>query len=80
MRTGHGLERIYRTGARALGTRDALRAEALQVLASAFGGYGARKRANVRKMQARFDGVWAGEGGGGESVRATEAFLRDLGL
>ncbi|OJT08829.1 UDP-glycosyltransferase 84A1 [Trametes pubescens] len=80
VRTGHGLERIYRTGARALGTRDALRAEALQVLASAFGEDGARKRANVRKMQARFDGVWAGEGGGGESVRATEAFLRDLGL
>ncbi|KAI0370536.1 UDP-Glycosyltransferase/glycogen phosphorylase [Pilatotrama ljubarskyi] len=77
VRTGHGLERIYRTGARAVGTPAAIRAEALRVLESAFGEDGERKRANVLKMRARFEQAWRGDG---ESARAAEAFVEELGL
>ncbi|KAI0355981.1 UDP-Glycosyltransferase/glycogen phosphorylase [Trametes cingulata] len=77
VRTGHGRERIYRTGARAVGTPAAVRAEALRVLESAFGEDGERKRANVLKTRARFEQAWRGDG---ESVRAVEAFVEDLGL
>ncbi|KAI0631225.1 UDP-Glycosyltransferase/glycogen phosphorylase [Trametes polyzona] len=90
VRTGHGLERIYRTGARPAGSPAAIRAEARRVLTAAFsrsvdGGDGARLRANVRKMQARFGEAWMGGEGkakakGRGSVRATEAFLDGLGL
>ncbi|KAI0325168.1 UDP-Glycosyltransferase/glycogen phosphorylase [Cubamyces sp. BRFM 1775] len=58
VRTGHGLGRIYRTGARAAGSPAALRAEARDVLQKAFGGDGARKRENVAKVRERFARVW----------------------
>ncbi|KAH9852247.1 UDP-Glycosyltransferase/glycogen phosphorylase [Lenzites betulinus] len=90
VRTGHGLQRIYRTGARTVGTRDAIRAEAIAVLTRAFGEDGQRKRERVRAVKARFAGVWARRGArgadgkgrvrDGESICATEAFLADVGL
>ncbi|KAI0828650.1 UDP-Glycosyltransferase/glycogen phosphorylase [Trametes gibbosa] len=83
VRTGHGLERIYRTGARTVGTPAAIRAEALDVLARAFGEDGARKRERMQGVQARFAEVWTRGGAGGhdgESVCATEAFLAGVGL
>lgn len=64
MRSGHGLGRIYRTGARASGSPAALRAEARDVLAKAFGEDGARKRENVARVQARFARVWREVPGG----------------
>ncbi|TCD71969.1 hypothetical protein EIP91_000101 [Steccherinum ochraceum] len=53
VRTGNGLKTIYRTGKAPAGTTDAIRAEAHDVLAKAFGEDGARKRANVKKLQER---------------------------
>ena len=58
VRSGHGLGRIYRTGARASSTPAALRAEVRDVLEKAFGEDGARKRENVGKVRERFARVW----------------------
>ncbi|KAH9899215.1 UDP-Glycosyltransferase/glycogen phosphorylase [Cubamyces lactineus] len=70
VRSGHGLGRIYRTGARASGSPAALRAEARDVLAKAFGEDGARKRENVAKVQARFAMVWREvPGGKGKGIK-----------
>ncbi|TCD65432.1 hypothetical protein EIP91_002688 [Steccherinum ochraceum] len=66
VRTGpHGLKPIYRTGKAPTGTVEAIRTEAHDVLAKAFGEDGARKRANVKKLQAKIQAA-ASKGGSGE--------------
>ncbi|KAI0676371.1 UDP-Glycosyltransferase/glycogen phosphorylase [Trametes maxima] len=77
VRTGHGLERIYRTGVSARGTPAAVRAEALRVLERAFSPDGEMRRANVLRVRGAFERAWAE---GGESVGAAERFLEDLGI
>ncbi|TCD71970.1 hypothetical protein EIP91_000102 [Steccherinum ochraceum] len=51
VRTGDGLKPIFRTGKTPVGTVDAIRAEAREVLAKAYGEDGARKRANAKQLQ-----------------------------
>lgn len=58
VRTGNGLKPILRTGKAPLGTLDAMKAEAREVLDKAFGEDGARKRANVKKLQKKIDSAW----------------------
>lgn len=58
VRIGNGLKTIYRTGKTPVGTLDALRAEAHEVLDKAFGEDGARKRANMKELQAKVHSAW----------------------
>ncbi|KAI0630403.1 UDP-Glycosyltransferase/glycogen phosphorylase [Trametes polyzona] len=75
VRTGDGLRPVFRTGRAPAGTLDAVRAEARDVLARAFGEDGARKRARLRALKARLDKAWED---GGASRRDVEAFLDSL--
>ena len=75
VRTGPGLLPILRTGRKAVGTVDAIRAEAREVLAKAFGSDGADKRTNVEKLQHAILGEWD-EGGAGKADAM--AFLENL--
>ncbi|TCD71962.1 hypothetical protein EIP91_000094 [Steccherinum ochraceum] len=65
VRTGNGLKPIYRTGKAPVGTIDAIRAEASDVLDRAFGEEGARKRANAKSLQAKILSAW-NKGGSAE--------------
>ena len=59
MRTGeNGLKPLHRLGRAPVGTLDAVRDEARVVLEEAFGEDGARKRANLEKLQEVISGSW----------------------
>lgn len=58
VRTGNGLKPRYRTGQAPVGTLNAVREEAHQVLDKAFGEDGAKKRANVKKLQQQVLAAW----------------------
>ena len=51
IRSGNGLKPIYRTGKTPVGSLEAVRAEAHEVLDKAFGEDGARKRENVLRLK-----------------------------
>lgn len=72
VRTGNGLKPRLRTGKAPAGTLDALKAEARDILDKAFGEDGARKRANVKKLQAKIDSAW--EKGGSAEVDMGQLF------
>ena len=59
---GNGLKPIYRTGKAPVGTLDAVRAEAHEVLDKAFGEDGQRKRANAQKLKERINAAWDVDG------------------
>lgn len=59
IRTASGLKPIHRTGKAPLGTLDAIRNEARDVLDKAFGEDGARKRENVVKLKEQIDAAWS---------------------
>lgn len=62
VRTGKGLLPRYRTGKAPLGTLDSIRDEARQVLDSAFGTEGARKREIMKKLQRKVLSSWDKDG------------------
>ena len=75
VRTGHGLEPIYRTGYTPKGTIEALKAEIRDVLQKAFGEDGAKKRARLEAVRKGVTGEWEV---GGSSLRDVSAFLDSL--
>ena len=75
VRTGPGLLPILRSGRKAIGTVDAIRAEARSVLTRAFSADGAEKRANVEKLQRALLGEWEH---GGAARADVIAFLEAL--
>ena len=63
VRTGeNGLKPIYRLGRAPVGTSDAVRDEARSVLEKAFGEDGARKSANMKKLQGEVLRTWDEDG------------------
>ena len=66
VRTGRGLLPIYRTGITPKNTGEALREEVSDVLTKAFGEDGAKKRANMKKLQDKILSAW--ESGGPSEV------------
>ena len=72
VRTGHGRKPILRTGHAPVGTVDAVRREARDVLAKAFGADGARKRAKLQVLCEAVNGEWSE---GGTSLKSTLEFL-----
>ena len=59
VRTGeNGLKPLHRLGRAPIGTLDAVRDETRVVLEKAFGEDGARKRANLEKLQEVISGSW----------------------
>lgn len=72
VRTGHGLRPVHRTGITHVGTVDAVRQEANDVLDKAFGGDGERKRANIQKLRESMSNAWSEQG---PSRHALEHFL-----
>ena len=77
VRTGFGLKPMLRSGRTPIGTLDAIRAEAREVLKCAFGEDGARKREKVRRLREQFKAAWDR---GGDSYCATEKLLADAGI
>lgn len=75
VRSGHGLKPIYRNGRTPVGTIEALRAEAREVLGKAFGEDGAKKRERLQAVRKRVNGEWED---GGASKRDMLAFLDSL--
>lgn len=75
VRTGQGLRPIFRTGKAPTGTLDAVRAEARDVLARAFGEDGAQRRARLLALKERVDKEWEE---GGASRKDVEAFIATL--
>ena len=76
VRTGHGLEPIYRTGYTPKGTIEALKAEIRDVLQKAFGEDGAKRRARLEEVRKVVSGEW--ENGGLSRKEATEFLDRLL--
>ncbi|KAI9066606.1 glycosyltransferase family 1 protein [Trametes sanguinea] len=72
VRTGHGTHPLHRNGRTPVGTVEAVRAEARDVLAKAFGEDGARKRETVRVLARAFEREWEE---GGASWKDVNAFL-----
>lgn len=62
VRTGKGMLPLYRTGKAPAGTFEALRTEALDVLAKAWGEDGNIKRENMRRLQTEVCEAWEGNG------------------
>ena len=62
VRSGYGLKKIYRTGYTPLGTLDAVREEARDVLMRAFGEDGKKKRERLQEVRAAILREWD-EGG-----------------
>ena len=63
IRTGdHGQKPVRRNGQVPVGSIEALRAEAVEVLGKAFGKDGERKRANVAKLRERVLTAWDEDG------------------
>ena len=77
VRTGFGLKPMLRSGRTPIGTLDAIRAEAREVLKCAFGEDGARKREKVQALQRAVLGEWKEDGG---SRADMVAFLESLDL
>ncbi|EMD37929.1 glycosyltransferase family 1 protein [Gelatoporia subvermispora B] len=76
VRTGeHGLKPIYRTGRVPVGTVEAMQTEAKDILAKAFGEDGARKRANMKRLQLSVVESWHDNG---PSARALEELMESL--
>ncbi|RDX50057.1 UDP-Glycosyltransferase/glycogen phosphorylase [Lentinus brumalis] len=75
VRTGHGLKPIYRNGRRPVGTIEALKAEAREVLGKAFGEDGAKKRERLQAVRKAVNAEWEN---GGASKRDMLAFLDSL--
>ncbi|RPD78353.1 UDP-Glycosyltransferase/glycogen phosphorylase [Lentinus tigrinus ALCF2SS1-7] len=75
VRTGHGLGPIYRNGKKPVGTVDAVKAEAREVLGKAFGEDGAKKRERLKAVSDAVNGEWED---GGSSKRDMLAFLESL--
>ncbi|OJT07393.1 UDP-glycosyltransferase 87A1 [Trametes pubescens] len=75
VRTGQGLRPIFRTGKAPTGTLDAVRAEARDVLARAFGEDGAQRRARLLALKERVNESWAE---GGASRKDVGAFISTL--
>lgn len=70
VRSGGGLLKRHRTGIAPVGTIEAVRAEANQVLDKAFGEDGARKRLNVKKLQEAFYHAWDQDGSATKELNA----------
>lgn len=66
---------IHRLGRPPIGTIEAVRDEALAVLDKAFGEDGARKRANMKKLQEEVIGAWEE---GGRARRDLHRFIATL--
>ena len=75
MRTGYGLGPIYRNGKKPVGTVDAVKAEARDVLGKAFGEDGAKKRERLQTLSKAVNGEWED---GGSSKRDMLTFLDSL--
>lgn len=58
----YGLKPIHRLGRAPLGTVEAVRDESRTVLENAYGEDGARKRANMKKLQKAVVNVWSDDG------------------
>ena len=58
VRSGAGLLPIHRTGYTPKGTVDAVKAEAHEVLAKAFGEDGAKRRANLEELRKKVNSEW----------------------
>ncbi|KAI0743908.1 UDP-Glycosyltransferase/glycogen phosphorylase [Daedaleopsis nitida] len=75
VRSGHGLKQIYRTGYTPKGTIEAVKAEAREVLAKAFGEDGAKRRERLQAVRKNVTSEWED---GGASKRDVSAFLDTL--
>ena len=75
MRTGHGLKTICRTGYTPVGTLDAVRTEAREILTKAFGEDGREKRERVKVLREAVLNEWEE---GGTAKRDMTAFLGTL--
>ena len=76
VRTGNGLNPIYRTGYAPKGTIDAVKAEVRDVFKKAFGEDGAKRRARLEEVRKFVSGEW--EDGGLSRKEATEFLDRLL--
>ncbi|OBZ67170.1 UDP-glycosyltransferase 88A1 [Grifola frondosa] len=77
VRTGKGLLPILRTGYTPVGTPEAVRNEAKDVLTKAFGEDGERKRAKLQALKKALAESWAEDG---PSRRDVEALLDSVGV
>ena len=75
VRTGNGLKPICRTGYTPIGTVDAVREEAMDVLTKAFGDDGKAKRERLQVLRKAMLEEWEE---GGSSRRDVIAFLNTL--
>ena len=75
VRTGHGLKPILRKGYTPIGTVEAVKKEAREVLSNAFGEDGAQKRERLQVLQKAVNQEWK-EGGG--ALRDTILFLDSI--
>ena len=76
VRTGeNGLKPIYRLGRAPIGSLDAVRDEARSVLEKAFGEDGARKSANMKKLQEAVKNTWNEDGPARRDLRRFIATL-----
>ncbi|RPD63794.1 UDP-Glycosyltransferase/glycogen phosphorylase [Lentinus tigrinus ALCF2SS1-6] len=75
VRTGHGLKPIYRNGRKPVGTLDAVKAEAREVLGKAFGEDGAKKREKLQAVREAMNKEWDD---GGSARKDILAFLDSL--
>ncbi|KAJ3015940.1 hypothetical protein NUW54_g916 [Trametes sanguinea] len=75
VRTGHGTHPLHRNGRKPAGTVDALKAEAKDVLAKAFGEDGTNKREKLLALARSFKNEWEE---GGTAWRDVHAFLDTL--
>ncbi|TFK80980.1 glycosyltransferase family 1 protein [Polyporus arcularius HHB13444] len=75
VRHGAGVGKIYRTGRVPVATVDAVKAEMRDVLERAYGGEGARKRANLLSLRKKLQAAWSENG---VARRDVEAFLNDI--
>ncbi|KAI9066618.1 glycosyltransferase family 1 protein [Trametes sanguinea] len=75
VRTGHGMHPLHRNGRKPVGTIDALKAEAEDVLQKAFGEDGAQKREKLLALAGSFKKEWEE---GGIAWRDVHAFLDTL--
>ena len=75
VRSGDGLKPIYRTGYTPKGTVEAVKAEARESFAKAFGEDGAQKRARLQELRNKVTSEWED---GGSSKRDVGALLDSL--
>ncbi|KAI0664707.1 UDP-Glycosyltransferase/glycogen phosphorylase [Cubamyces menziesii] len=75
VRTGHGLHEICRNGRKPIGTVEAVKDEARDILAKAFGEDGAQKRERLKALTSALKHEWEE---GGSSLRDVTAFLDQL--